>query len=102
MFRGRGLAKPQSASVLGALVTAVVVHFSSQASPVLGYITSLMALILIVVAMNTGSIWPTQARKENVVIFSLFWGLMLGALLPFVIATYLEEGASGLYEIFTS
>jgi hypothetical protein len=48
------------------------------------------------------SIWPTQSRKESPLAFSLFWGLMIGAVVPFLVTTFVEGGASAVYEIFSS
>ena len=93
---------PQAGSLLGTLAVTVLVFLGSQASPVVGYLVALLALVMIVVAMYMGSIWPTRANKENPLVFSLFWGLMIGAIAPFLIATYLQGGVAALYEIFTS
>lgn len=100
MFRGQGLGKPQIKSLIGALATAVLVTLGSHASPLLGYVFALSALVMIIVAMHTESIWPTQSRKENPLVFSLFWGLMIGAIGPFIVTTFLDGGVSAVYEIF--
>jgi hypothetical protein len=102
MNRSRGLAKPQTRSMVGALSVVALVMTGSKTSPVLGYFFALSALVMIIVAMHMESIWPTKSRKENSLVFSLFWGLMLGCILPFVVTTFLEGGASAVYEIFTS
>lgn len=101
MFRGQGLGKPQGKSLLGALIVTVLVMLGSLTSPVFGYFFALSALVMIIVAMHMGSIWPTQSRKENSLVFSLFWGLMIGALVPFFVTTFLDGGLSAVYEIFT-
>jgi hypothetical protein len=102
MYRGQGLAKPQNKSLVGALAVVVLVMTGSKTSPVLGYFLALSALIMIIVAMYMESIWPTQSRKENSLVFSLFWGLMIGCILPFIVTTFMEGGASAVYEIFMS
>lgn len=102
MYRGQGLAKPQTKSLVGALAVVVLVMTGSKTSPVLGYFLALSALIMIIVAMYMESIWPTQSRKENSLVFSLFWGLMIGCILPFIVTTFMEGGASAVYEIFMS
>lgn len=102
MFRDQGLAKPQIKSLFGALAVIVVVMLGSQTSAVIGYIFAVSALVMIIVAMHMESIWPTQSRKENPLVFSLFWGLMIGGIVPFLVTTFLEGGASAVYEIFTS
>ena len=102
MYRGQGLAKPQGKSLLGALAVAVLVLVGSQASAVIGYFLAVSALLMIIVAMHMESIWPTKARKENSLVFALFWGLMTGAIVPFLFTTFLEGGAPAVYEIFTT
>lgn len=93
---------PQVRSLLGALALTVLVMVGSQASAVIGYVLALSALVMIIVAMHMESIWPTQSRKENSLVFSLFWGLMIGAIVPFVVTTFLEGGASAVFEMLTS
>jgi hypothetical protein len=102
MFRGQRLARPQINSLVGTLTVIVLVFLGSQASAVIGYVFALSALVMIIVAMHMESIWPTQSRKENSLVFSLFWGLIIGTLVPFILTTFLEGGASAVYEIFTS
>ncbi|PLY16900.1 MAG: hypothetical protein C0631_02000 [Sedimenticola sp.] len=102
MFRGQRLARPQINSLVGTLAVIVLVFLGSQASAVIGYVFALSALVMIIVAMHMESIWPTQSRKENSLVFSLFWGLIIGTLVPFILTTFLEGGASAVYEIFTS
>jgi len=101
MFRGQGPGTPQAKSLLGALTLAALVMLGSLTSPVFGYVFALSALVIIVVAMHTESIWPTQSRKESSLVFSLFWGLMIGAIVPFIVTTFLDGGISAVYEIFT-
>lgn len=100
MYRGQGIGMPQVKSLVGALATGFLVMLGSQTSPLLGYVFALSALVMIIVALHTESIWPTQSRKENPLIFSLFWGLMIGAIGPFIVTTFLDGGVSAVYEIF--
>ena len=102
MFRAQKYTKPQMISFIGALVTACLTLAGSQFSPAIGYCLGLLTMLILIIAMHTNSIWPTQAKKENTLIFALFWGLMLGTLLPFLIITFINEGFSGIYEVFTS
>lgn len=102
MFRSQGLARPQTKSLIGVLVVAVLALVGSQATPMLGYVFALSTLIMIIVAMLMNSVWPTQSRKENSLVFSLFWGLMIGIVLPVVVDTLMEGGLAGLYELYQS
>lgn len=102
MFRGQGLAKPQTKSLIGVLVATIIVMLGSNISAVIGYFLALTALVMIIVAMQMESIWPTKSKKENSLVFSIFWGLMLGAIAPFIMTTFLEGGMSAVYDIFNS
>ncbi|MFZ9941354.1 MAG: hypothetical protein ACO3F7_04300 [Luteolibacter sp.] len=95
------LGRPQTKSLIGAVVITVVVMIGSQASAMIGYALALLALIMIVVAELMKSIWPTKARKENAFVFSLFWGLILGGIVPLIITTFLEGGVSAVFKIFS-
>tara|TARA_R100000005_G_scaffold68544_1_gene36446 strand:+ start:10174 stop:10482 length:309 start_codon:yes stop_codon:yes gene_type:complete len=102
MFRGQGLAWPRFSSLLGALVLAVVLAIGSHLSPVLGYLFALLALVMIIVALHMESVWPTQSRQEHGVVFALFWGTMLGVVVPFLVAAFLEGGVAAVVDIFAS
>ena len=99
MFRNQRLIKPKSISLLLTLIIAFIAFASSQSSAFIGYLIALLALLTIIIAMHTKSIWPTKTQVENPFIFSLFWGLMVGLLLPFLIATYLDGGLKRIYEM---
>lgn len=54
----------------------------------IGYFLALLTMIAIVVASLTDSFWPSKETPENPIVFGLFWGLMLGLLLPYVLIKY--------------
>lgn len=99
MFGGQILARPKRKSLLGALAATIVILFATQVSPVLGYLAGLSAMVMIVVALYMDSIWPTKVKKENALVFALFWGLMLGALVPFVVGVFIEGGFPAVLEM---
>ncbi len=102
MFRNDRLVKPKMSSLVGTGVVAVAAFFGSRASPFVGYLVALLALIVMIVAMFMSSIWPTRGRAENPAVFALFWGLMIGAILPFLVSVLLEDGFQGLVELLSS
>jgi len=71
------------------VVLSFLVYFVKELSPVVGYFLSLLAMLMIIVASYTGLIWPSRRRPENPFVFALFWALMIGLLLPFVVSNYL-------------
>lgn len=101
MFKSRRLCRPEKKSLFGALLTTILVILGSQISPFVGYILALSTLLIMIVAMYMESIWPTKSRKENPLVFSLFWGLILGTIVPYIISTFLKGGISAIFEIIT-
>lgn len=93
---------PQNKSLLGALSVTALAMLGSQASAMIGYVAALLALVMIIVAVHLQGIWPTKARKENPLVFSLFWGLMIGIIAPFILTTFWSGGASAVWEIFAA
>jgi len=102
MFVDQGIGKPQSKSVIITIVATILVFIASMSSPLVGYFLALLTLVMIIVAIQMDSIWPSISKKENSFVFGLFWGLIIGAIVPFLISTYMEGGASAMLEIFTS
>lgn len=65
MFRGQGLAKPRGKSLLGALAVMILAIVGSQASPELGYLFALSALVMMLVVILRNSVWPTQSKRKT-------------------------------------
>ena len=72
MFRGDGYIKPQLRSLISTLLVAVLVWLGGYLSSVIGYFIALFCMIILVVAMYMESIWPTERKRENALVFSLF------------------------------
>lgn len=102
MFRGDSYIKPKVHSVIGAMIVAILVWVGANSSSLIGYLLALLSLVMIIVVMVTGSVWPTERKQENTVVFALFWGCMLGGIFPFIMAKYLEGGFEALYELLSS
>ena len=96
------LIKPKKASLLFTLLIAIIAFLGSQASPVFGYYSALVTLVALIMASVTGSFWPSKEKAENTFVFSLFWGLVIGGLVPFIAVTYSEGGIQSVFDIFTS
>lgn len=100
MFTNTRFAYPQKRSLLGTLVAATVAFIGVQSSAFVGFLAAIFTLLMIIVAsFMEGSIWPTKRKKENWIIFSLFWGLMIGVLLPFLVKKYLGGGVEAMLEV---
>lgn len=101
MWSGDKLTKPKNSSLLLSVVIAIIVFFFSQMSPIMGYFSGLLTLIMMIVASLMNSYWPTESKEENVFVFSIFWGLFLGAVLPFLISIFIDKGFEGIIDMLT-
>jgi hypothetical protein len=98
----KNLIKPKKASLLFTFLIAIAAYLGAQASPVIGYYAALLTLVALVMASVTNSFWPSKEKAENPLVFSLFWGLVIGGLVPFLAVTYAEGGMQAVFDIFTS
>ena len=83
MFQGDQLVKPQKQSIIAAAVIALLAFVIQHYSAWGGYLLAMTFLLNMIVASLFFSFWPTRKKKENMIVFGLFWGLLVGLLLPF-------------------
>ena len=102
MFRGDRYTKPKASSFIGALLVAVLAAGGAYLSSVIGYFIALLTMLMIIVASYTDSIWPKERKRENTIIFALFWGCMVGVVLPLLGTVFLEGGFEAIYELYMS
>jgi hypothetical protein len=100
MFGNDRLAKPRTISLVLALIIAIVVFALTKTSAMATYVIALMTLVMLIITSFTGSIWATRGKQENITIFSMFWGLIIGAVIPFLLSTFLQGGISALTKLF--
>ena len=94
--RDKGSNRPHSRSVVLAGALACVFHFVASASPYVGYGMAISIIIMLgVQALVDLPIWPNQKRPEHPTIFGVYWGLILGLIVPLLLARYMEEGFAG-------
>jgi len=62
MFGNDRLVKPRPASLVLALVIAIVVFALTKISAMSTYIIALMTLVILIIASYTGSIWATRGK----------------------------------------
>lgn len=99
MFRGQKLTRPKNQSIILTAIVAVAVLLSSLVSPVAAYFAGVTGLLAIIFALILESFWPTKNKQENSIVFSLFWGVMLGGIVPMVVSIFLESGFEAIYEM---
>ena len=102
MFRDSTLIKPKTQSIVLTIMIAIAVFWGADFSPIVGYFLGVGCLVLMIVASLIQSFSPTRGKTENTIVFSLFWGIILGAIVPLLLNIFLEEGFAGIYELLVS
>lgn len=99
MLDGDTLVWPKRISILLSVIFSLVFFFLSQISPIFGYLLALLTLIMMIIASLVSSYWPTENKKENLFVFSVLWGLILGVVVPFLIGKFLDDGFQGIFDM---
>ena len=82
---------------------AIAANVAASTSPYMGYDLALATMVLIgVQASGILAIWPNRKRREHPVVFAVFWGLMLGLIVPGMIETIQEKGLAGWWTLLFS
>ncbi|WP_267174741.1 hypothetical protein [Marinicella marina] len=80
------------------VLVAVAAFWGAHFSPYIGY--ALALVILLMIGFYSHAAWPSSEKTENPYLFSLFWGLIIGLLLPFLVKVFINEGIDGFIRIF--
>jgi len=102
MFIDSTLIKPKTQSIVLTIVIAIAVFWGADFSPIVSYFLGVGCLVLMIVASLIQPFWPTRRKTENTIVFSLFWGIILGAIVPSLLNILLKEGFAGIYELLVS
>ena len=97
MFRDDALKRPQTISIVLTPVVAVGAYFGAAYSPMIGYTLAILTMLLIGFASR--SVWPTRKQSENPIVFALFWGLILGLVVPMLLSILMTEGIAGIWDM---
>lgn len=100
MFRNEKLILPSTLHVTLAATVALCAFFMNLYSPAIGYVLALVTLILIALQVWFSlRVWPTVGHSANPYFFALYWGLMSGLVIPFIIEIFIDEGITGVLDM---
>ena len=101
--RDKGSNRPRLHSVILAGALACVFHFVASASPYVGYGLAISIMIMLgIQALVDLPIWPNRKRPEHPTVFGVYWGLILGLIVPRLLVRYMEEGVAGWVDLLTA
>lgn len=100
MFKSDMLKRPNGQSIFLIFIVALAAYFGAEASPLIGYSLAVLTILLIVFGSN--SIWPTIKKNKNPVVFPLFWGLIIGLLVPYIIIKISNEGVFSIVNLMST
>lgn len=84
------------------LVLSLVIWFASNTFPIIGLGLAILALgLLAYQCLFDLHVWPTFKQTEHPLFFSIYWSLIAGLIIPFLITELIENGVSGILNIFS-
>ena len=82
---------PHRTTVIGSTACAVACYFGAQ-DPRVGYALALSWLLIFAASSGLSiPLWPREHHRGHIALASVFWGISLGGVAPFVVTTYLPE-----------
>jgi hypothetical protein len=102
MFRNDKLIKPTKLSIIMTLVLSLAIWFVSNTFPIIGLGLAILALgLLAYQCLFDLHVWPTFKQAENPLLFSIYWSLIAGLIIPFLSTELIENGVSRILNIFS-
>ncbi len=103
MFRNEKLVKPTNWQITAAAVVGIASYTGNYFSPAIGLVLALFTMVLIGAQWWFDfRVWPTFKYKVHPLVFGLYWGLIVGLVIPMLIRVSLEDGLGGIWELLVS
>ena len=100
MFRSEKLIAPSRLDIALTIVVAAFSLIANHYSPAAGYVLAIATLLLILLQLFFSlSIWPTRGKEANPYLFGLYWGLMAGLVIPFLLQELFTGGLKGIWDL---
>ena len=102
MFRNDSLKRPKKISLFLTMIMSIAFYLGSEWSPLVGYALAILTMLMIGTQCYLSfPVWPTLAKDENPFLFSIYWGLILGLVIPYLILKLINEGFSSILELIS-
>lgn len=100
MFRSEKLVVPGKLHIALTAIVAIFSFGANHYSPAAGLILALVAMVMIALQFwFSFRIWPTYGHSANPYFFGLYWGLMSGLVVPFLLSIIFNEGIQGIWDL---
>lgn len=100
MFRNEKMAVPSRLHIAFAIIVAVLSFAANHYSLAAGYVLALVVIVLIgLQCWFSFRVWPTYGYNVNPYVFGVYWGLMSGLVLPYILSILINEGILGILDL---
>jgi len=101
MFRNEKLVVPSRLHISLTTAVAICSFGANYFFQAYGLILAIIAMVMIASQFwFSFCIWPTFGHRGSPFLFGLYWGLMIGLVVPFLLSVMFNEGMQGVLDLF--